>query len=432
MIGRLRAFCLVLCATVLAPQGLSAADTIKPGDVLTLDQCIAIAKEHYPGLVSAAGSVQASMSRVAQARAEYYPQVDLSSGYSRIGPADIGNTTDKDTSPYDEYQSSVNLSQTIYDFGRTSGRVDVNSLGADASQADLDAATISVVFAVKQAFYGVLQARQNRDSLAESVAQYELHLRQAKGFHEAGIKPKIDVTKAEVDLSQAKLALLRAGNAARIARIGLNNAMGKPDAPEYDIQETPGTPDYAIDLDGALKRGYGSRPDLKAAIARREAAQRAADLAGKGYYPVLSGNAGYGWTGEDFPLDREWSVGATLDVPLFSGFSTRSQVSEALGNLAVARGNEEQVRQGVRYDIEQAFSNLTEARERIALAELSVRQARENRDQAQGRYAAGIGSPIEVTDALVSETIAKLALSNALYDFRIAVASLEKAMGVLP
>ncbi|HPI93584.1 MAG TPA: TolC family protein [Deltaproteobacteria bacterium] len=416
----------------LFPQGLQAADEISAGEVLTLERCIDIAKKNYPGLLSAAGSVEASRSRVQQAEAGYYPQVNLSSGYSRIGPADSNKTTSSNTSPYDEYQSSVNLSQTIYDFGRTPGNVEVSSLSAEASQADMDSETINVVFAVKQAFFGLLQARQDRDALLESVAQYELHLRQAKGFYETGIKPKIDVTKAEVDLSQAKLALLKAQNAVRIARITLNNAMGIPDAPEYGIQDTPGLQDYATGLDEALKRGYDSRPDLRAARARREAAQRSVDLAEKGYYPVLSGNAGYGWTGEEFPLDRQWSVGATVDVPLFSGFSTRSQISEARGNLAVTMGNEELVRQSVRYDIEQAFSNLTEVSERIALAELSVRQARENRDLAQGRYAAGIGNPIEVTDALVSETVAKIAYSNALYDYRIAVASLEKAMGVTP
>lgn len=426
------AACMALCAFMLFPLGLPAAEDIKVGDVLSLESCIAIAKQNYPGLTSAAGNVRASRSRVLQAKADYYPKVDLSSGYSRIGPAGGDSATGKDTSPYDEYQGSVNLNQTLFDFGRTPGQVEVSSLGAEASQADQDSETINVVFAVRQAFFGLLQSRQNRESLAESVVQYELHLKQAKGFYETGIKPKIDVTKAEVDLSQAKLALLRATNAVRIARITLNNAMGVPDAPEYDIQEVPGVQDYAITLDEALKRGYDTRPDLKAAKARREAAQRSVDLAEKGYYPVLSGKAGYGWTGEDFPLDREWSIGATLDVPLFSGFSTRSQVSEAVGNLSAARGNEELVRQNVRYDIEQTFSNLTEVRERISLAELSVRQARENRDLAQGRYAAGIGNPIEVTDALVSETVAKIALSNALFDYRIAIAGLEKAMGVTP
>ncbi|MGO9146084.1 MAG: TolC family protein [Desulfomonilia bacterium] len=114
-----------------------------------------------------------------------------------------------------------------------------------------------------------------------------------------------------------------------------------------------------------------------------------------GYYPVLSGNAAYGWSGLNYLLDKEWTVGATLNFPLFSGFLTRSQVEEAGANLEVARANEEYVRQGIRFDIEQAYSNLTQAREEIVLAEVSVKQAKENRELAQGRYAAGVGNTIE-------------------------------------
>jgi outer membrane protein TolC len=145
---------------------------------------------------------------------------------------------------------------------------------------------------------------------------------------------------------------------------------------------------------------------------------------------VLLGNAGYGWTGQDFPLDKQWTVGATLNFPLFSGFLTRSQVEEARANLEVASANEEYIRQGIRFDIEQAFSNLTDVRERTVLSELMVRQAKENRELAQGRYAAGVGNTIEVTDALVLEINAKTAYINALSDYHLAVASLEKAMGV--
>jgi outer membrane protein TolC len=260
--------------------------------------------------------------------------------------------------------------------------------------------------------------------------QFRQHLDQARRFYEVGTKPKIDVTKAEVDLSQAKLNLLKADNALRIARITLNNAMGVPDAPGYDVKDSMAYQDYPIDLATALKRGYDARPDLASATAKREAAERSIDLARAGYYPVLSGNAAYGWTGQDFPMDKQWTVGAALNFPLFSGFLTRSQVEEARANLEVARSNEDNIRQGIRFDVEQAYYNLNDTREGIALAEVSVVQAKENRELAQGRYAAGVGNSIEVADAVVLEINSNTAYTNALYYYRLAIANLEKAMGV--
>jgi outer membrane protein TolC len=323
----------------------------------------------------------------------------------------------------------VSLSQTLYDFGKTSTQVKVQALGADSSQADLDTITSQVIFGVKLAYYGVLQAKQSRTANVETVGQFEQRLASAKKFFEVGIKPKFDVTKAEVDLSQAKLNLLKAENALTIARITLNNAMGVPEAPVFDILDTTTLQSYAVNLEEVLAKGYERRSDLQSTRAKREAAQRSIDLARKGYYPILSGNAGYGGSGQDFPLEKEWSLGATLTFPLFSGFSTTYQIDEARANLDIARANEELVKQTIRFEIEQAFSNLKEVRERITLADLTVKQAQENRELAQGRYAAGVGNAIEVTDALVTEINAKTAYITAIYDYRLAIASLEKAMG---
>jgi outer membrane protein len=243
------------------------------------------------------------------------------------------------------------------------------------------------------------------------------------------VRAKIDVTNAGVSLGQAKLDLINADNAYKVAKVTLNNAMGLPGAPQYEIEETLAFKDYPIDLDTALKRGYENRPDLQAAKARSEAAQRSIDVAQKGYYPVLSGNAQYGWSGQDLPLEKGWTLGATLDFPLFSGYLTKYQVEEMRYNLDTAKANEASVRQGIALDVQQAYYNLQGAREKVGVAELTMKQAQENRELAQGRYSAGVGNTIEVTDAVVAEVNARTSLIRASYDYRIAVANLEQAMG---
>jgi outer membrane protein TolC len=80
--------------------------------------------------------------------------------------------------------------------------------------------------------------------------------------------------------------------------------------------------------------------------------------------------------------------------------------------------------------VKQAYLNLREAEERVPASQLTVKQAEENFDIATGRYAAGVGNPIEITDASVRLSSAKLGYIQALFDDKIAQASLEKAMGV--
>jgi outer membrane protein TolC len=421
-------FLMFLSIMMILPFNAGAEDLIKKGDTLDLNQCIEIALKKQPNIVAAMGNVNVNQSRVGQAKANYYPQINWSSRYYRIDPT--ANILSKGGNTYNEYQSNVNLSQTIYDFEKTSTQVKIQNLNLGSSRSDLDNVASQIVFGVKQAYFGLLQAKRNRDVAVETVQQFQQHLDQAKGFFEVGTKPKFDVTKAEVDLSNAKLNLIKVENAFRIARVNLNNAVGMPEAPEYTIVDDFGFHLYKISLEDALKRAYASRPDLQSISAKREAAERTIDLQKKGYYPTLSGNAIYSVSGEEFPLDRGWSVGATLDFPLFSGLSTKYQVEEARANLQVLKANEEALRQLIHLDVEQGYLNLQQAHDSITTTELTVRQATENLELANGRYASGVGSPIEVTDALVSLANAKTAYIAARYDYKVAQASMEKAIGI--
>ncbi|MBN1613473.1 MAG: TolC family protein [Deltaproteobacteria bacterium] len=425
---------LVLLLTILM-FGLSvtarAEDLIREGEVLDLPRCLDISLKNHPTVIAALNTLQANRARIGQARAAYYPQVNWSSGYNRINPVSVSaGRIPGSTDSYDQYASSLSLSQNLFDFGKTAARVGIQTLAAESSHYDLETLSTQLVYTVKQAYYNRLQASKNRDVARESVRQFQQHLARAKGFYELGVRPKFDVTKAELDLSNAKLNLLKAENAVQTARIVLNNALGISGAPDYEIEDNLGERSGGTGFEAALGGAYERRPDLLSLAASREAAQQSIELAQKGYYPQLSGSAAYQWSGKDFPLDREWEVGATLAFPLFSGLSTKYQVEEARSNLAVLKANEEALRQTIRLEVEQAWLAIREARERIAMAELAVRQADENYQLAEGRYAAGVGNPIEVTDALVALGNAKNTHTQALCDYKVAQAGMEKAMGL--
>lgn len=421
---------IVLAASVLPLKG-EAQDVIRKGEQLNLERCIAIALMKNPAVVAAKSTMDASESRVGQAKAGYYPVIDFTTSASRtsVGPRQsLGFRTG--SAIFNSYSTGATLNQTIYDFGKTGTQVRIQSLNSDSSSSDIENVSQQVILNVKQAYYGAIQAKYSRDVTEDTVKQTRQHLEQAKGFFDVGTRPRFDVTRAEVDLSNAKLNLIRAENALRLAVVNLNNAMGVPGAPEYAVFEGD-LPfrKYEITFEKAIAAAYENRPDIKSVVARRQATESSVDLAVKAYYPVLTGNAGYSYAGNEFPLARGWNLGATLTFPLFSGFLTKYQVEEAKANLNVLRANEETVRQTVFLEVQQAYLNLGEAEERVPTAELGVKQAQENFDIANGRYAAGVGNPIEVTDAEVALSNAKLEHIQALYDYKVAQASLEKAMG---
>lgn len=340
------------------------------------------------------------------------------------------NNTFYGTGYFNQITSGFTLSQNIYDFGKTSSQVRIQKINLDSAGADLETSKDQIVLNVKQAYYTVIQAARNRAVAAESVGQYKQHLDQARGFFDVGAKPRYDVTTAEVNVSNAKLNLISADNSLKIARVNLNNAMGVPDAPAYTVQDSLAFIQYKITLDEALSRAMADRPDIKSLVLRRKAAEESVQLAKAGYYPALTGSASYNWEGgTGFPLESVWNVGVTLSVPIFNGFLTKHQMGEAVSNLNVALANEEALRQSVVLDVQQSYLNLRQGEDSIATADLAVRQATENLDIANGRYSAGVGNPIEVTDAQVTYSNAKLAYIQALTNYNVAHASLLKAMG---
>jgi len=426
-----RLFVLVITTFFFLSLPMETHGQIKDGQALNLRQSINIAMQNHPSIKAARSTVDVNQSRIGQARANYFPQVNFTSSYDRLNPATGPGGNITGSGAFNDYRNTFTASQNIYDFGRTSSQVSIQQYNTESSRSDLQDVTDQVIFNVQQTYFALLQAERNRVVAVATVKQFEEHLAQAKGFYEVGTRARFDVTKAEVDLSNARLNLIRADNSVRLSRVNLNNAMGVPTAPNYTIEDNLSYQPYLLTFDEAVKRAYLDRPDLLSLIARREAAEKSISYARSGYLPYLTGNANYGWTGDKFSDQASgWGVGASLNVPIFSGFLTKYQIDEAKSNLRVLQANENVLRQNIMLSVQQASLNMREAEERITTAALTVKQAEENLNIANGRYQAGVGNPIEVTDALVNYNNAQTTYNQALYDYKVAQASMDRAIGV--
>jgi outer membrane protein len=406
-----------------------AAEPAAGAAAYNLEQCISIALEKHPSLKASAGSIKANESKVGQAKANYYPQLNLSTSYQRIGPTSPAGTT---LDSYDQYSTDVNVGMTLFDFGKTSTQVKIQNLNVNASRADYDDVMTMVVLNVKNAYYNLLQTQRNLVVAVDTMQQFQQHLDQANAFFRIGTKPKFDVTKAEVDFGNARLSVLKAENAVRAARITLKDVMGIPENADFAVVDNLAFQKSDLQLNDVLNTAYSNRPDLRSVVAKRDAAERSIDLAQKGYFPTLSGSAGYGYSGTDFPLGSGWNAGAALSFPLFSGLSTKYQVDEARANLEILKANEDSIRQAIIFDVKQAYLNVQDTAQQISMAEMTVLQAKENYDLASGRYRAGVGSPIEVADATITLNNARANLNTALYNYKMAQAALEKSTGAKP
>lgn len=410
---------------LLVGKNLWATDTIQKGDVLTLQQCIDTALKNHPAINAAAGAIRQSESKIGQARSGYFPQITFQSGYTRVGPAATSMRSD----PYNYYSNTLNLNQTLFDFGKTSTSVDIEKLSKQSAEADFQETTSSIILTVKETYYAFLKAKMSEAVALETVNQFQQHYEIARMFFETGKSSKIDVTSAEVNLSNAGIQLISAQNAMHIARVNLNKAMGVISTTEYNVQEAFHLEYADISFDAALAQAYENRPDILSTRLKKDALEKSINFNKKGYLPVISGNAAYGYAGDDTSIDKSWNAGIALTFPFFTGLSTKYAVEEARANLDIAKADEESLRQTIYLEVQSAYLNRKEAFERIETGRIIVRQAEETLELARGRYATGVGSSIEITDAVVKLNNAKMTYISALSDFSVAQARLEKAIG---
>jgi outer membrane protein len=415
-------FSLVACLPAGAAQEVS------------LQQVLDAALKNNPGIAASQSDVETAKSRVTQAEAGYLPQVSGRTGYDRRWSDSSGSSSQSGSysrsGQHDYYSAQLSLSQYLYDFGKTSGQVEASRSNLAASQKGFATTLADLVRDVKYAYYEVLKKRHLVTVNQDSLRVQQQHLDQAKAFHKAGIRPKIDVTKGEVELSKTRLELIQARYNLRTSKVYLETLLGGPPVVgPYNLSETPLRPPMPDDLDRLNKLAQKRRPEIANLKAQLMAAQAGLDSAQGGYWPSLNAEGGYTWTDTDFPLDSAWQAGLVLQWDLFTGLRTKGQVDEARAAIMKLKAQIKKQELSVSQEVSQYYLNLHQASESIDTAALGLKQAKENLALAKGRYRTGVGNAIEFSDAEVLLTQARSVLVQANYSYLQALAELERAIG---
>jgi len=422
----LRILIIILIGLLLGPNIVQATEQ------LSLRDCIDTALKNQPSIRAAQQAVYSAEGRETQAVSPYMPQVNANTGYSEshsLGGA-FGDSITK------SYATTLSLNQVIYDFGKTGNSLDAARWGIRSSEMDLARTVQDVVLNVKQAYYGLLATKKLVEVAHKTIEQTEGHLNQAQAFFQAGSKPRFDVTRAEVEVNNAKLGLINARNSVRIKTIVLNNAMGIDPGQSTEIENALPAIPAMVTLEQAQVDALKARPEMLKAEADIETAKSRVRAEESNYFPTISANGAYNWlsgTAVMGPfkgdMQNSWNAGVMLTVPLFQGGLTRGRVSEARANQIAIEVQRDATKQSILLEVNQSYTDMESAKVRIEVMESTLQKARENLEIAQGRYEAGVGPYIEVTDAQLSAVNAETDRIQAMYDYFLAIARLMRAMG---
>ncbi len=340
-----------------------------------------------------------------------------------------GGTLDK------SWRIAIEVRQALYTGGQVRAALRIAKLTQDSSYWNLRDTVDRIVARVRTQFDSILLNRALITVQEESTSLLENQLQDQQNRFKAGSVPRFNVLRAEVELSNVRPNLIRARNDYLIAQLELCKTLGLPAGPGGDPQllvvgQLSGSP-RPYSLSAALQVARERRPLLKVQRQNILIETEQIKVALAGYKPKLDANAGYEARNSILSNDLSdvvngWFFGVTGRWEIFDGLATLGRTQQARSRLETARLNYLDSLQQVELEVQKAFARMRQAQETIESQQKNVEQALEALRLATERLDAGAGTQLDVLDARVALTRARITELQARADYQIALAEFDR------
>jgi outer membrane protein TolC len=333
--------------------------------------------------------------------------------------------------PFNVFDARLSISQPVIDLAALN---DARAAQHDLKAAEYgikDARDLVVLVAVNE-YLEALAAASRVESTRAQLDTAQALLQQAQDLKANGLVAGIDVLRAQVQVQVQRQRVIASENASQKSLLQLARAIGIPVAQPLNLTDKiPYAPTPDLALDDALQRAFSTRPDYLAAQSRLEAAQASARAAAAAFLPSFHVDANYGVIGQT-PTEalRTYALSANVSVPLFDAGSTRARRIQQSALLRQREAEFSDFRGRVEYEVRSAFLDVKAAEEQLQAARTNQDLAGQELQQARDRFAAGVASNLEVTQAQEAVAAASDTFISALYTHNLAKATLARALGV--
>ncbi len=394
---------------------------------VTLPQSIALALQNNRTLHQSQWDYEAAIAQVGVATSGRNPVVTYSYDASHKGSEANGITK---TGNAFSHQLGVRLSV----FNRAlDAQIEAAKYSRDGSGAALTEAAQTAKLTAATNYLSLIMSR-NKVSVAEqTVRDYEEHLRNANLQYQVGIVSKSDVLATNTRLANAKTNLVEAKNAANLAEAKFNNHVGLPvSTPIVTADKELTYAPYGISLESAKSYGVAHRGSIVQAAMLVKGAEEKLRRADASDIPTVNASASRGmkgsqWSGND---SKDWSVGATLSWNVWDGGQSKANVTAEKANVEKVKEAYAQTIETVQLQIQEGYLNLKAAEQKIQSTHAAVEAGQEDFRIKTLRYRSGVGTNVDVLDAETSLATARNNYVDALYNYNLSIATLEKAMGI--
>ena len=423
----------VLISTLIAGALPAQSPTSTPPK-LSLQEAEAIALKNHPLIQASQLTALAARQVVTETKSRYYPNTygDLT-GAGAVSGSRIAAGALNNPIIFNRYSNGIKVEQLVTDFGRTQNLVASSRLHAQAQDEQARTTREDVLIGVDRTYYQALRAQALLTVAEQTVKERQLVSDQVTELAKSKLKSGLDVSFANVNLSEAKLMLVSAQNDVAAAFAQLSAAMGYGDTRLFALVDEATAAPPPPDVSELVTRAIANRPELASLRFESQSAHRFAKAERDLWFPTVSVAGAAGWT----PLhqtvldDRYAAAGVNINIPIFNGRLFSARAAEArLRAAAVDQGLRDEADR-VAQNVRMAWLNAQTAFQRITLTQQLLDSASSALDLAQQRYKLGLGSIVELSQAQLNQTQAQIQQSSAKYDYQAQMAYLNYQIGTL-
>ena len=443
---------------------------------MSLEECVTYAISHNPNLAVAEQRIKAAQSGIGQQKASFAPRLTARVNYNHLANSGsrIANTHT------DSIGFNAGVSQLIWDFGKTLARINMAKYDTQSVQFDYDYDILNLVYNVKVNYYNVLRSLANLDIYEQNVRINTLNYERTKAMFDEGLKSKIDVVNAEVNLADSKIQLVDAQNSLATNVLALKNSMYYSDSKNFIVQNTENfgflkadykkkmqsldevkpsgfnfkknedglimltsgiehndiiqdyklTP-YSLTRQEAVDKALENRPDLKSNRMLAKVQEESLKAIRRNYAPELTADLTWGYTKNEATYSSPLQVGASMGLGSINPVSIHYQIKEGEAYLDIAKHNVNIAKQDIYWEVQENYINMRQLERKIPLMSQKVKASLENFELADGRYSVGLNNYVELQDALANYNNAQLSFVEAVFEYNVARETLRNSMGIL-
>lgn len=445
--------------------------------VMTIDDCVKYALEHNPNLKVSEERYNAAKTGIGQARSGYAPRLTAGLNYN--------HNHNEGTRIVNSHENSlgfnVGISQMIWDFGRTTARINMAKYDTLSAQYDHDYETLNIIYDVRINYYKVLSALADLDIFEQNTRIQTLNYDRTKAMFDEGLKSKIDVVNAEVNLAEARIQLVEGQNYLINSIIALQNSMFYQEEKPFVVKNTENfsflkadykkkiesadmakqpavsprktedglillssgiehddiIQDYTLNpmklsKQDAVDKALAERPDLKSNEMLVKVQDESLKAIRRQYAPEITGNISWAYTKNEKTYSSPFQIGAGIGLGSLNPYGIHYQIKEGESYLNIAKHNVNIAKTDIYWEVQDNYVNMRQLERKIPLMNTKVKATLENFELADGRYSVGLNNYVELQDALRNYNNAQLNFVETVLKYNIARETLLKSMGLKP